>query len=657
MDIPYGFDCYAFQREEIKYYERDIFNVRKSILSLKDHSSKKNRQSRNATKIISGRENNINNDLGFQTTDGYMDYIKFTRKNEEYPSEQIMALGTANRLNFSEIDRRIFCGIKIQLGIGVVTSFLRKGLQYKAPVRGRSELVNGSWTGIMKGLTVDKNSSLSYDLAFGNFLAWDEEFPYIKFGPFFAIESKLVMLTGSSRRIEASSFGTNVTREIWITILSLLVVLSILASLRIHWQTTKHRDLQTALDQIRQKTRAHQSSSIQDELQEATTIHAVDGDDNLSVMQMINNFIFIYITMLLNKPSLEFDELIWPRSQTQPAILQPRSHFKRLRRSLNLIHPLNSLVFTTTSITEHREYARKSTTSGSLQIGEKIPRQISHSDDSKLKSHYHSVIEWKKRRGKNRCKLPTSIRVISYMWSAACLVIASIYSGEMLAVMLLHADVNIDTISQLISAKPAIEPVIRQDDFTYNLMLKSLDENMLKLYNKTRIIPRQEVYTREFIDNVSQRKLALLGDDELIETIYDLYHKYYPLHKSKVSYLQYPISIIYRKDLNGTLELQLRRGLVQMFEMGLVHRWYQAQKDTYIQFYDSFDRNKQAKVDKKSSTVDSPDESVENNLEQKYKPLSMSQFKSFFRAMFYCIMFAFVVLLMEIIHYQIMSIK
>lgn len=249
------------------------------------------------------------------------------------------------------------------------------------------------------------------------------------------------------------------------------------------------------------------------------------------------------------------------------------------------------------------------------------------------------------RQKKNRKRLPTSIRVVSYLWSAVCLIMASIYSGEMLAVMLLHADQNVDTISQLINSKPPIEPVIRQDDFTHTLMLNSLDENMLRLYNKTRVIPRAEVYSRKFIESVSERKQALLGDDELIETIYDIYHKYYPLYKSRMTYLQYPISIMYRKDFNSTLERHLRRGMVQMFEMGLIHRWYQAQKDTYIKFYDTYER-------KASDSKENKDKQAANNSEQKYKPLSMRHFRSFYKAFFYCGLVAFGILAMEIIHHK-----
>ena len=315
MDIPYGFDCYTFQKEEIKFFERDLIHVRESILPGANFASKMSRvemvqqaESSNSMRTSHRRRRRPRRQ---SSTLGELDHVKFTRKNEDYPREQVFALGKASRVNLSEIDRRIFCGIKIQLGIGVVTSFLRKGLQYKAPIRGRSELVNGTWTGIMRGLTVKKESPLSYDIAFGNFLAWDEEFPYIKFGPFFAIESKLVMLTGSSRRIEASSFGTNITREIWLPILASLLVLSILASLRIRWQSGKNRSSSSIILATCRKVQ------VRENLDEPI--------NRASLVFIISNFFFIYIAMLLNKPSLEFDELIWPRVEQHNPIRE-RQH-------------------------------------------------------------------------------------------------------------------------------------------------------------------------------------------------------------------------------------------------------------------------------------------------------------------------------------------
>lgn len=579
MDIPYGFDCFAFQNDQIKYFESNLYKVKHSTF---------------VSQMLPSDFKKANLEAPPSTTDGQADYVKFTRKNEDYPKEQLMALGKAGRLNMTEIDKKIFCGIKIQIGIGVVTNFLRKGLQYKTPIKGRSELINGSWTGIVQGLTVDKNSPISYDLAFGNFLAWDVEFPYIKFGPFLAIESKLVMLTGSSRRIETSSFGTNITGHIWFTIMSLLLILSLLSSLRIDWQQTKCKHFEEIINQLAEKYGPHNDKTLT-----VKDLRQIHNEDRKSLIQMLQDFFFIYFTMLLNKPSHEFDELIWPKQSHQ-------CHSRRYRNYKN----------------EQRD-------------------KIDNLPESKesLRKNYDTMM-----KQRMQCKrLPTSIRILSYLWSAACLVMVSIYSGEMLAVMLLHADQNIDTIVQLINSKPPIEPVIRQDDFTYTLMLRSLDENMLKLHSKTKVLPRAEVYTRQFIENVSARKYALLGDDELIETIYDIYHKYYPLYKSKMTYLQYPISIIYRKDLNVKLEKNLRRGLVQMFEMGLTHRWYQAQKETYIQFYDTYERK----------TQDIKDLTASNNSEQKYKPLSMHHFESFFRAMLYCSLFAFIVLILEIIHYKI----
>lgn len=592
MDIPYGFDCYAFQRDEIKYFESNLYRVRHS--EVHPMMARLRAKGNKMTKMTSQRPISLLEQVNSTNSNAVNDFVKFTRKNEDYPKEQIMALGSANRLNMSEIDKRIFCGIKIQIGIGVVTNFLRRGLQYKSPIKGRSELINGSWTGIMKGLTTNDDSPSSYDLAFGNFLAWDEEFPYIKFGPFFAIESKLVMLTGSSRRIEASSFGTNIAGPIWLSILSLLLILSLLSSSRLHWRRTKPELAEAA---PRELAGGEQEQEVQQQAREESESTGMDVvGERTSIWRLLSDFLFIYFTMLLNKPSFELDELIWPKYGS--------------RR-----HP----------------------------GGDASGRQR-HGIERKRDEPGRGP------RTKRASELPTSIRMLSYTWSAACLVMASIYSGEMLAVMLLHADQNIDTIAQLINAKPPIEPVIRQDDFTYSLMLKSLDENMLKLHNKTRIIQRSEVYSRQFIESVSARKQALLGDDELIETIYDIYHKYYPLYKSKMTYLQYPISIMYRKDLNATLERDLRRGMVQMFEMGLIHRWYQAQKDTYIQFYDTYERKT---MDDKKSTAG--DMSTAGSVEQKYKPLSMQHFNSFFKAMLYCQLVALLVLVLELLTYRFSS--
>lgn len=573
MDVPYGFDCYAFKKDEIKYFESNIYREKYSFVSPAKTLSEMNGASQ--------------------------DYVRFTRKNEDYPKEQITALTAAGRLSTRTGAEKIFCGIKVQIGIGVVTNFLQKGLQYKMPIKGRAEMINGSWTGVVKGLTADYNSPISYDIAFGNFLAWDQEFPYIKFGPFFAIESKLVMLTGSSRRIEASSFGTNMTTEIWLTILSLLVLLSLLSSLRIHWQYTKYKSIEDVINQVI-GARMDQSRSLEVTQLEPISDGPQHREKRENVVTMIQDFFFIYFTMLLNKPSVEFDDLIWPKNAHRR-----RPKFEKIFRHRNLQKILDS--------------------------------------DQNLRRHYERML----KRRKKRYRLPTSIRILSYMWSAACLVMASIYSGEMLAVMLLHTDQNIDTIAQLVNSKPPIEPVIRQDDHTYTLMVKSLDENMIKLYNKTKLIPRTEVYSQDFIEKVSERKLALLGDDELVETIYDIYHKYYPLYKSKISYLQYPISIMYRKDFNSTLENKLRRGIVQIFEMGLIHRWYQAQKETYMKFYDINERKNQDK----GANV----RTLASRSDQKYKPLSMHHFRSFFKAIIYCILFAFVVLILEFVHNKIVA--
>lgn len=597
MDIPYGFDCYAFSQNEVKYFESNILRAKSSKMVAYNYSR---------------------SSLDYDRDLANNDYIKFTRKNEYYSNEQLEALARANRTNITEFNKQTFCGIKIQIGIGVVTNFLKKGMQYRRPNKGRSQLINGTWDGIVSGLTVDKHADNSYDMAFGNFLAYDEEFPYLKFGPFFTLESKLVVLSGSSRRVATSSFGTNIQGEIWLTILVLMLILSLLACFRIHWQDTKHNAFESVIKDLSNKCRAPQRLFISSERQSCgdesiQTKIATDPPDR-GILYMLQNFFFIYFTMILNKPSHEFDNLIWPKHQAHNRHELRRhrygsgKHGKVLERYWN----------------ERMPYVES----------EKFYRILDENES--LKKHFDQM-----KKGKMRHKkLPTSIRVLSYLWSAASLVMASIYSGEMLAVILLHADQNIDTIAQLINSKPPIEPVIRQDDFTYNLMLKSLDTNMLILHNMTKIIPRPDVYSKHFVESVAERKQALLGDDELIETIYDIYHKSFPLYKSKVTYLQYPISIMYRKDLNKSLEIPLRRGMVQMFEMGLIQRWYQAQKETYINFYDTYEKKNYADTLDTSSSVYS---------DQKYKPLSMHHFQSFFKAMLICKVFAFVVLLLEIL--------
>lgn len=532
MDIPYGFDCYAFVPNELRYFESSILNS-KSFGPIPYTPS---------LKALEGQKSFVDT----RTNTIHPGYIRFTRKNEDYPLEQLVAFSSAGKLNQSDFAKQIFCGIKIQLGIGVVTNFLKKGLLYRRPNKGRAELKNGSWTGIVSGLTVDQDAPNSYDVAFGNFLAWDEEYPYMKFGPFFAVESKLVLLTGSSRHVETSSFGTNIGTTIWILVLLFMVTLSTFASLRPRWIQRKHRHTDSS------------NNSLKYQADEGRTRVFV------GIVSSFIDYLFIYFTMLLTKPSLEFDDKVWP--------VKTGNSFEPQSATYN--------------------------------------------------------------------RLPTSIRVLSYLWSAACFVMASFFSGELLAIILLRTDQNIDTVSQLIHSKPPIEPVIRSDDFTYSLMLKSQDENMFILHNMTRLIDRQEIYTTEFIEKVSDRKIALLGDDELIETIYEIYHKNYPLYRSKTTYLQYPISIMYRKDFNPVLEKKLRRGVVQAFETGLIQRWYQAQKDTTIQFY----RKYQKKPDRNRYAT-SQSTSGDN-----YKPLSLAHFSSFLQLMSVCIGFAHVVLLLEILH-------
>lgn len=521
-------------------------------------------------------------------------YVRFTRKNEHYSRDQLSSLTLASRLDSDEIGKQVFCGTKIQIGIGVVTNFLQMGLQYRKPIKGRAEFINGTWHGIVSGLTMDPNKPSSYDMAFGNFLAYDEEFPYMKFGPFYAIESKLVLLTGSSRRVESSAFGTNINPQLWVLIFILILVLSFLATFLVQWQQTQHILLDR---EIKALLREHNLS--QDEL-ETIEVGETEDESRPSTMNLMQNFFFIYFAMILNKPCVEFDNLIWPKRSA------------RLRQHLNRIRHL---------IGDHEDF------------------KFAIEQNNLLLKHFRQLLNERKRS-----IIPITIRMLSYIWSGACFVMGSIYSGEMLAVILLHTDQNIDTISQLINSKPHIEPVIRQDDFTYNLMLKSLDKNMLKLHNITKIIERPEVYKRSFIESVSERKRALLGDDELIETIYDIYSQHFPLYRSKTTYLQYPISIMYRKDLNVSLEKELRRGLVQLFEMGLLQRWNQAQKETYIRFYEG--ENKQAK-DKGSKQV------YDSVVEQKYKPLSVNHFKSFFKLMLFCIVFATFVLIIEVFYFHI----
>lgn len=608
MDIPYGYDCYAFSEHEIKRFESNI---------IKAISFGAVPYNNDLTTYKAHQGLNIDPKSGVKLPS----YIRFTRKNEYYTNEQLQALTLAEKLNKSELNKQVFCGIKIQIGIGVVTNFLNKGMQYRRPNKGKSLLINGSWDGIVSGLTVDQDAANSYDMMFGNFLAYDEEFPYMKFGPFFALESKLVLLTGGSRSVETSSFGTNIQGKIWLTILSILLMLSLLASLHVQWQNKKRKIFEINSQNIlinKEKTGRKEENSI-DAHDTKLMIMEIPG-----LISMIRKFFFIYFTMLLNKPSIEFDNLIWLKHHRKSYLNYGHNHhIYHHHHHLHLHRRASSLI---------RDKNKDE------EIADRIGLKSSSNSSESLKNFRKRI----KRRRKKLMRLPTSARVLSYLWSAVSLIMASIYSGELLAVILLHADQNIDTISQLINSKPPIEPVIRQDDFTYNLMLKSLDTNMLTLHNMTKIIPRPEVYTRRFIERVSERKQALLGDDELIETIYEIYHKHFPLYRSKITYLQYPISIMYRKDLNATLERQLRRGMVQIFEMGLIQRWYQAQKETYIKFYDTYE--------KKNYDQESDNKAPKTPHSDKYKPLSMHHFESFFYYMILCLLFAVSILILEIAH-------
>lgn len=608
MDVPYGFDCYAFSPFEMQRFEPNLQRVRQSL--------------------VLGPQLNITRDQahrGFLES-GVPRYIRFTRKNEDYSREQLQILTQAGRLNNAQqlesSNKQIFCGTKIQLAIGIVTNFLQMGLQYRRPIKGRPVIVNGSWRGIVSGLTENADKASSYDMAFGNFLAYDEEFPDMKFGPFYAIESKLVLLTGSARRIEASSFGTNINFQLWLIVLALMFILALLASLLIHWQQEKYRILDEATRVLMKR------------LQINATLEVIFEDHSSQgrlggVGHLMSNFFFIYFTMLLNKPSIEFDDLIWPRFT--------RNVFKHLKNNKPTHSAQND-----SDESSHDRFVDELKKLNGVHGGE---------NNNQLLMHYHELVHNSNRPW--RRMIPGSIRAISYIWSASCFIMASIYSGEMLAVILLHTDQNIDTINQLISAQPPIEPVIRQDDFIYNLMLKSLDVNMLKLHNMTNFIDRREVYSRKFIESVSKREKALLGDDELIETIYDIYSHEFPLYRSKTTYLQYPISIMYRKDLSLPLELQLRRGLVQIFEMGLLHRWNQAQKETLFNFIDKENkRETQGQQNNNNNNTNSDETSELWNSEQKYKPLSVSHFKSLFKLILFIILVAFIILLWEIIFFH-----
>lgn len=474
--VPYGFDCFTFEPNEIRYFNQH-----------------------------------------HQKEDIYDYYLRFTRKHEAYTDEQKQLLLSAGRINHHDMDSRkqLFCGIKVQLGVTVVTNFLNLGLQYKRPNPGKSDYINHTWNGIVSGLTNPILQDNSYDIAFGNFLAYDEEMPFLKFGPFFTVESKLVLLTGNARNVLESSFATNVDRNVWFCIVTFIILMSLLASH--YWHIP--------MEHIKIK----------------------------SMYQQFQDYVFIYATMMLNKSSEEYESLVF---------------------------------------------------------------------------------------GETRM-LRTPIKILSYLWSAACLIMATFYSGELLAVILLSTEKSIDSISQLLETNPMIQPVIRQDDFTYKLMLKSQDRNMIELYNRTKIIPRPQVYTRKFIESIANRQYALLGDDELIGTIYDTYSKYFDLHIAKTTYLQFPISIMYRKEIVGNLEYKLRRGITQLFETGIVQKWYESQKEAYMNFYGNQTR---------SIVSDGADQIAKIQTKFEYTPMSMNHFRSFFELMIYGVLLSIVVFLMELIH-------
>lgn len=562
MDIPYGFDCYTFADKEVKRFDRrDMVTVREA------HMLSNNVSSREAHAGLALADDGRR--VG--------PYVTFARKKEHYTSEQLDTLTRAGRVDAGELatGKQVFCGIKIQIGVGSITGFVGSGLQFKRPHTIRSEFVNGTWTGIVGGLTKPTQQPDGYDMAFGNFFGFHEELPYIKFGPFLHIESKLVLLTGRSSHVETSSFGTNISTDTWCMLILALITMSMLAGLHIrsrnrlqHTRITKQRD-------------------------DARTIMARLLTEAKEVVRYAHDFWLIYYTMLLNKPSQEFDEIVWP--------------------------------------SRHLAYVRR--------------RQM-------RASHYrwHRVMQ---RAGGNtqrpqrppmvaQPKVPTSVRALSYLWSAASLVLASIYSGEMLAVILLQTDSNIDTVAQLLEAQPPIEPVIRQDDFIHDLMPKNAD--MVALHNVTRTVSRALVYTPEFIEQVAERKIALLADDELCWTLFNIYGRHYPLYVSRTTYFKYPISLIYRKDLEPRVERALTRGYRQMLEMGLLHRFWAAQQETYMMFYQAANKTKTTKSKQSASAAP-----AKQAAEQKYKPMSMAHFASFAQLMLACIAFAFVVLGLELL--------
>lgn len=500
--LPFGFDCYIFKPDEIRPFNQLVNN--------------------NDTNALDSNY-----------------YLRFTRNFEPYNQFQKELLIYAGRMKQGELngDKQLFCGSKIQLGITVVKNFLKLGLQFKKRIPGRTEFINGTWTGIVSGLTDPIEANHSYDIAFGNFLAYDEEVPYLKFGPFYAVEHNLVLLTGSARSVLRSSFATNVHNKVWICILISILLLSLLASYELSGtKKSKHKN-------------NNKCKII-----------------NMAYLMNFQAMIFVYYTLALNKPSMEYVTLVF----------------------------------------------------------------------------------------RQKCNY---VRLMSFLWSTACIIIATIYSGSLLAVILINADQNIDSIDQLLKIEaPMPQPVMRHDDFAYKLMKKSTDANIIKLHNMTKLIPRPEVYTREFIHALSKRYYVLLGDDELIETIYDTYKHYYDLHIAKTTYLQFPISIMYRKEINSDLEYKLRNGIVQIFETGVYQRWSRAQKEAYIRFYtnntangnlqESFDQqhrhhnSKSLKVTRKSK-----DSSMFT-----YRAMSMSHFESFFNLLLYGLLLSLMILLMEIIY-------
>lgn len=737
MRIPYGFDCYAFSPFEVKYQKRGTKELSSAGIALHPTTARTNNTGSSKLDADKSKNSPVHNSNSIDDSLAVQPYVRFTRKNEDYTENQIEWLAAAGRISRSEVgtkNKKLFCGIKIQIGTAVVTNFLHTGLQYRRPVPGYSKLINKTWTGIVSGLTNDVNSEKSYDIAFGNFLAYAEEFPYLKFGPFFAVESKLVILTGSARSIQAATFGTNIDAPVWISVLSLILVLSLLASFRVnskwkHAQTNfnkshvfnhhaynysssntcsnnidnnsnKETYNQRQLDKCKMTGRRlefvenlncesnnklcykQQQHAMMENNNTKASRHYYygrydddDGDDDdyyyyhgdaskqlkyleeqlnkqRNLLSTFQSYVFIYITMLLNKPSVEFDNVVWfklNRSYSKRSVSHSKGGLsiqndQRNRQHDAHVHEIGHLAKSDTSSRQASSITSK-----------KIEHQSDDEQRLKANKELHGRLNEVKRLIKRGKKLPTTIRIISYLWSITCFLMVTIYSGEMLAVILLKTEVNVDTIAQLINSKPLIQPVIRQDDFTYNLMLDSLDINMLKLHNLTKVIPRSEVYTRSFIAQLSNRKLALLGDDELIETIYDTYHREFPLYKSKTTYLQFPISIIYRNDLNVTLERKLRKGIKQIFEMGLINQWYAAQKEAYMGFYNQKQTSSKAKNKDKVDESDKETEPNSNLSDYGYKSLSINHFKSIISFLVWCAIFSVITLAVEIIYAYLLS--